>query len=185
MISINRNWILTAMLAVLALWIINKSTPVTVSHNVQLTITKNKAAIFNLYQARDVESTRTVWVDKIDLEDKLRFSHPKLGNVAEFTDNFFVDINHTIRVKKAGDYQFFVSSDDGYAISVNGKKICEFVTDRPFTPEVCDVNLPEGNHLINITYFQGGGLSGLSVEYSLKGEKRHWFGHSSRWVSFK
>lgn len=185
MISLQRNWVLSILLGITAIWIINRMIPARVDHNILLDITKNKVGIFNINQNREVESTKKVWIDKLDLHQKHRFMHPKLNNVAGFTDNFFVDITHTIKVRKAGTYEFYVGSDDGFSFSINGQKLCEFQRDRPFSIQTCPINLTEGSHLVTINYFQGGGNSGLSVQYALKGEKKEWFGLSNRWVNFK
>lgn len=184
MLTINKNWVLTAGLLVIVVAIVHRLTPPSVDKNIKLTIVKNKSSIGNIYQARDAASTKEVWVDNLDLIRKSRFMHPKLGNIADASDDFFVDVEHIITVKKKGVYQFYIGSDDGFSFNVNGKKICDHLTDRPFSVQPCAVNLSEGKHQIRLGYFQGYGNSGFSVQYSLGQTKKYWFGENSPNVTF-
>lgn len=181
---LSKNSIFSIALALVTLLIIYRVTPVSVDPVVKLVISKNRASISNIHQQRDIEVTREVWVDKLDLETKSRFAHPKLGNVATYTDDFFVDVNHKITVKAADTYRFMVGSDDGFSLSVDGKLICEHLSDRPFSVQPCTIHLSEGEHQVHVSYFQGYGNSGFTVEYARADEKPRWFGEDSSSVKF-
>ena len=181
---LNKNTVFTALLAVVTIIILVRITPISVDPVVKLIISKNRVSITNIYQARDIEFTREVMIDRLNLLDKSRFSHPKLGNIATYSDDCFVDVNHTIDVKKAGNYRFLVGSDDGFSLSIDGKKICEHLGDRPYTVQPCLIQLSEGKHQVYISYFQGFGNSGFTVQYARNDEKPRWFGEDSANVKF-
>lgn len=181
---LNKNSLLSALLALVAILIIVRITPPSVDPIVKLVISKNRTGITNIHQPRDIEATREVMVDRVNLHHKGRFSHPKLGNIADYSDDFFVDINHSIKVTKADSYRFILGSDDGFSISVDGKLLCEFAGDRPYTAQPCITFLSEGIHQIQISYFQGFANSGLTVQYARGNEKPRWFGDDSDNVKF-
>ncbi len=183
-VLLHKNTIFSALLALVTILILVRITPVTVDPVVKLVISKNRVSIGNIYQARDIEVTREVMVDRLNLEEKSRFRHPKLGNVATYTDDFFVDVNHTITVKQADTYRFLMGSDDGFSLRIDGKLICEHLKDRPYSVQVCMTHLNEGQHQVAISYFQGFGNSGFTVQYARGDEKPNWFGDDSKSVKF-
>lgn len=181
---LNKNSIFTALIALIVVIVLVRITPVTVDPVVKLVISKNRVSIGNIYQQRDIEFTREVMIDKLNLLDKGRFSHPKLGNVATYSDDFFIDVDHKITVKQADNYRFLIGSDDGFSLTIDNKMICEHPGDRPFTIQPCLIFLNEGEHQVHITYFQGFGNSGFTVEYARGDEKPRWFGEDSKTVKF-
>jgi hypothetical protein len=180
----NKNTIFTALIAVTVALILVRITPVTVDEVIKVVITKNRVGITNIYQQRDIESTKEVMIDRLNLLDKSRFSHPKLGNIAGYSDDFFADVDTEITVKKADNYRFMVGSDDGFSVSIDGKLLCEHLSDRPFSVQTCMVFLSEGKHQFHLSYFQGFGNSGLTVEYARGDEDPHWFGDDSKYLKF-
>lgn len=181
---LTKNWFFSLALALVSLLIVYRVTPVTVDPVVKLVISKNRTSIANIYQQRDIEFTREVWVDILDMEEKSRFSHPKLGNVAIYGEDFFVDVDHAITVKAADTYRFMIGSDDGFSLSIDGKLICEHLGDRPFSVQPCLIHLKEGEHQVKVSYFQGYGNAGFTVEYARGDEKPRWFGEDSASVKF-
>lgn len=181
---LNKNSIFTALIALTVIIILVRITPVSVDSVVKVVISKNRAGINNIYQQRDIEFTREVWIDQLNLHNKSRFSHPKLGNIATYSDDFFVDIDHKITVKQADTYRFLMGSDDGFSLSIDGKLICEHLGERPYTVQPCLIFLSEGDHQINISHFQGYGNSGFTVEYARGDEKPRYFGEDSKSVKF-
>lgn len=181
---LTKNWFFSLALALVSALIIYRIVPVSVDPVVKLVISKNRTSLANIYQQRDIESTREVWVDVLNLEYKSRFGHPKLGNVANYSEDFFVDVDHTITIKNTDSYRFLVGSDDGFSLKIDGKLLCEHLGDRPFSVQPCLVHLGEGKHRVQVSYFQGYGNSGFSVEYARGDEKPRWFGEDSRSVKF-
>lgn len=184
MVSLNKNWIFSALLLVVVVLILQRITPESVDPVVKLVISKNRVSIGNIYQQRNIEFTKEVMVDRINLLEKSRFSHPVLGNIAGYNEDYFVDINHSIKVQKAGQYRFLVGSDDGFSLSIDGKKICEHLSDRPFSVQPCPVQLSAGTHQFSLSYYQGFGNSGLTVQYAQGSERPRWFGDDSSNIKF-
>lgn len=181
---LTKNWLFSFALILVSLLIVYRIIPVTVDQVVKLVISKNRTAIANIYQQRDIEATNEVWVDVLNLEHKSRFGHPSLGNVANYSDDFFVDVDHKITVKQSDNYRFLMGSDDGFSLSIDGKLVCEHLGDRPYTIQPCQIFLNEGEHQVRISYFQGFGNSGFTVQYSRADENPHWFGEDSNSVKF-
>ncbi len=181
---LSKNWVFSLLWALIVAIILHRIIPPSVDKVIKLVITKNNISIANINQPRNVQLTKVVWVDKLNLRVKERFSHPTLGNIAGYTDDFFVDMNHEIKALKSGQYRFTVGSDDGFNLSVDGKKLCEYTTDRPYSIQVCFVQLTAGTHHVHLSYFQGYGNSGLTVQYAFANDPKHWFGEDSASMSF-
>lgn len=180
----NKNTVFSALLAVVAVAIIARVIPPSVDPVVKLIISKNRVPVRNIHQTRNIEMSREVMVDKVQLIEKNRFRHPELGQLG-YGENFFVDINQEFSVKQSGQYVFNIGSDDGFTASIDGERLCEFSGDRPYTVMSCPVNLSAGKHRLELSYFQGYGNSGLTVEYAKRGDqKMRYFGENSKYVSF-
>lgn len=72
----------------------------------------------------------------------------------------------TLRLVAAFPYTFYLKSDDGAALLIDGVPV--IVRDRlgPFTESQATVNLGVGNHVVEVYYFQNGGGSGLRLYWS-------------------
>jgi len=183
-IPFNKNIVFSALLAVIIIAIINRITPPYVPEVFDLVISKNRVSITDIHQPRDIEMSKTVKVDRIDLADKSRFRHHKLGDIG-YAGDFFVDIDAPFTVKKAGDYVFYLGSDDGFIFNVDGKQLCEWTHDRPLTVDLCRINLTEGKHTFKLVYFQGYGNAGLTMGYSYGSDGSQYIaGDNSRFISF-
>jgi len=181
---VNKNSVFSALLAVTVVLIGVRITPIHVDQVVKVIISKNGSSIGNIYQERNITSTKEVMVDNLNLLEKGRFGHAKLGNIADASEDFFVDVDHSITVTKADNYRFMLGSDDGFSLVIDNKLLCDHTIDRPFTVQPCLIYLSEGKHQVHISYFQGYGNSGFTVEYARGDEKQHWFGDDSDSVKF-
>lgn len=183
-LTMNKNTALSILLAVVTAAILWRITPVYVDPVIKLTIIKNRAQISNIHQPRNIEFTKEVMVDNLNLYHKSRFSHAKLGDIG-YQDHFFVDVEHEFTVKMAGRYRFNIASDDGFTAAIDGNPLCEFDRDRPFSMQSCPVTLTAGKHTFRLSYFQGYGQSGLTVQYmSTTDSKAYYFGDDSRYMRF-
>lgn len=181
---INRNHIFSALLIVTSLLIGLRIMPVHVDPVISLTISKNRVGIQNIHQKRDIEITKTVAVDVLNLAENLRFKHPKLGEIG-YGDDFFVDIDQEFTVKKEAGYHFLVGSDDGFVLSIDGKRLCQFTGSRPINKQTCATTLTEGTHRMQLSYYQGYGNAGLTVEYRKAGTSKLYFvGENSTFMRF-
>lgn len=178
------DWVLSAMLAVVALFAVAHMLPVSVDPVLRLEIARNRSPIAELHQARDIIQRKVVHVDKLDLARDGRFAHSRLGDIG-YGQNFFVDIVSTFQVRKAGSYRFVVASDDGFSLHVDGRQICAFTRDRALTTQTCTVLLDPGKRAFRLAYFQAGGPAGLKVQYGRHGDGTlYWFGQESEHFAF-
>lgn len=183
-LTMNKNTALSILLAVIAGAILWRITPVYVDPVVKLTIVKNRVQISNIHQPRNIEFSKEVMVDNLNLYNKSRFSHAKLGDIA-YHDQFFVDVDHEFTVKVPGQYRFNIATDDGFTAAIDGKLLCEFPGDRPFSMQSCPVTLSAGKHNFRFSYFQGYGQSGLTVQYlNATDNKVYYFGDDSKYMRF-
>jgi hypothetical protein len=178
-LQLNKNTIVSALLLLIAGLIIYRIAPVYVPGNLTAVISKNGSDIRNINQARDIIKTHSVKLDKLNLYHKGKFGHPKLGNIAKTSDDFFLDVDQMITINKEGNYQFLVGSDDGFSLTIDNKKICEHPSDRPYSIQSCNIFLTKGKHRLQATYFQGFGNSGFTLQYRATNKKIYWFGENS------
>lgn len=173
---------LSCLLVIVVVFIIVRILPASVDHNLSMSVHKNKVAIEHLNQPRNIDFSKTVFLDKLDLSRDNRFAHPELGNVG-FSENFFAEIETEFEVRQGGDYRFLVASDDGFALEIDGEELCGFTRNRPIRTQICRVRLEEGEHSFKLRYYQGVGHAGLKVQYRLKGDADlHWFGEDSEYL---
>ncbi len=79
----------------------------------------------------------------------------------------------TLNVPAAGEYTFYVDTDDGSRLTVDGHKVTEKDTDGGQGNEMHGaIRLTAGPHPLRLDYFQGGGPFGLSVSWSGPGIAR-------------
>lgn len=181
---LNKNTFFSLVLVVIVAAILNKIIPPHVDDVFSVVISKNKTSITDIHQVRDIETTKTVMIDRIDLAEKSRFRHPKLGDIG-FGNDFFADIEAPFTVHVEGSYVFYIGSDDGFAFSVDGKPICEWTHDRPLTTDSCHIRLKKGEHSFKLSYFQGFGNAGLTMSYSnTTSDTQYVAGENSKFISF-
>ncbi len=95
-----------------------------------------------------------------------------IGRVGE-RSNFGVWFHADLRIEKAGKYSFFLRSDDGSCVRVDGTQV---VADdgthglRPFKKG--EIELGTGRHELRVEFFQGGGGKGLHVDMKGPGLRR-------------
>lgn len=178
-LTLNKNTIVSLLLLSVIAIIIYRITPVYVSSNIEVIISKNRVDIRNINQVRDISNSFKVKLDKLNLYHKGKFGHSKLGNIAKTNDDFFLDLDQVFTISQEGTYQFLVGSDDGFSLTIDGKKICEHPGDRPYSIQGCNIFLTKGKHRLQTTYFQGFGNSGFSLQYQTPNGKTYWFGEDS------
>ena len=144
---------------------------------------QNKRLINTIYDAKAITKTKRIKVPSVDFPQSSALYHKDMGALG-FGSNFFMNLTSTMNVKEGGHYRFIITSDDGFVLKIDNKKVCEFMRNRAFEPSVCSVNLKEGSHIFNLSYFQGGGPLGLKAEYVNRG-KHFLVGESSKFITFE
>lgn len=87
-LTFNKNIAFSIVLLVIIGAILNKVIPPQVDAVLPVVISKNRVSISDIHQQRDIEISKTVMVDRIDLADKSRFRHAKLGDIG-YSGDFF------------------------------------------------------------------------------------------------
>jgi hypothetical protein len=90
----------------------------------------------------------------------------------KLADNFCARWTGTLKIEKAGSYQFFCTSDDGSRLSIDNKTVVSNGGSHPMQEESGKIDLQPGDHQILIEYYEGGGESGCVVEWLPAGGKR-------------
>jgi mono/diheme cytochrome c family protein len=134
-----------------------------------------------LTQAGPAKSPGLAWdyyelsgnVDK--LPDFAKLTPKASGTVERFTldlptpkreSNFGVRFKGLISVPATGDYRFTTRSDDGSKLFINGVQVVDNDGTHGMENKSGTIQLPEGDHLIEVTFFQAGGGFGLNVFWS-------------------
>ena len=174
---------LLLILVLVAIFMGYKTVRLPKKSSVNVTILQNKRPIATVYDAKMVSKTKQIEVPTIDFTQGGVLHHNSMGPL-DFKHNFFMNLDTKMDVKEGGYYRFIVTSDDGFVLKIDNKKVCEFSKNRAFEPTVCSSHLNKGEHIFKLSYFQGGGPLGLKVEY-LKGSKRYLVGESSGLMRFE
>jgi hypothetical protein len=82
-------------------------------------------------------------------------------------ENFCVRWTGTIHVAKSGRWNFFVASDDGCRLWIDGKPVIDAWTDRGVTESPGATELKSGKHDLRLEYFQG--ASGKAAHLAWEG----------------
>jgi mono/diheme cytochrome c family protein len=84
--------------------------------------------------------------------------------VRQKNDGFGIRFTGFIHLPKGGDYQFFLGSDDGSQLRIDGKQIILNDGVHPHSVKDGKARLKAGVHDVLVDYFEGGGEESLSVE---------------------
>ena len=87
-------------------------------------------------------------------------------------DTFALRFTGNVIVPKAGKYTFFVSSDDGSRIYLDGKLFVNNDGLHGMIEKSASANLTAGAHQLVVTYFDNGGGDGLKVSWQGPGIKK-------------
>ena len=87
-------------------------------------------------------------------------------------DNFGFKFTGAIRIPRDGKYSFFVTSDDGTRVYLDGTQLIENDGTHGPQQKIGSVELNAGEHPIAVTYFEGSGGEELKVEWEGPGISR-------------
>ena len=174
-----QDWVLSILWLGVALAVWLKVRPVQVDAVLSLVYTLNGDPIRDLDQPRRPLRQLTQWVDVLDLHQDGRLQHPVLGDLGR-GDNVYIDLDVTFDIARTATYRFDVGSDDGFALNIDGQRLCAYTTDRAYTRQTCTILLLQGQHRLQLSYFQAGGPAGLQVRFAREDESEwHWLGASA------
>ncbi len=81
-------------------------------------------------------------------------------------DQFAMRFQGQIRIPSNGTYTFFVRSDDGSRLYINGELVVDNDQVQSATERKGAMDLKAGMHPIQVTYFDSGGANSLSVSWT-------------------
>ena len=87
-------------------------------------------------------------------------------------DNFGMRFTGFLQIEKPGQYQFWIGSDDGSQLLIDGKEVVKNGGVHPHLDKEGRVSLDVGPHEIIVDYFQGGGEWTLTLDMQGQGIKR-------------
>jgi hypothetical protein len=151
--------------------------------NITMTIVKQKGSIITLDTPVNQDFSAVYYINTINFRPGQVLYHNDLGNFA-YSQDFFMYFKSSIRVEKAGFYTFNIASDDGFRLKLNGQLIGEFISNRSFDSNQYRVFLAKGYYAMDLSYFQGYGLQGLTALYSFEDGRYYYFGEDSPPLSF-
>ena len=94
----------------------------------------------------------------------------ELPDPAVPSDGFCVRWTGMVNVPKSGRWTFFVTSDDGCRLFIDGKQVVDAWRDRAPEESAGTTELKKGAHEIRLEYFQGG--SGKAVHLAWEGPEQ-------------
>lgn len=92
--------------------------------------------------------------------------------VGKRQNNFGMRFTGFLQIDKPGQYQFWIGSDDGSRLQIDGKEVVKNGGVHPHSEKEGRVSLDVGPHEIVVDYFQGGGEWTLTLDMQGQGIKR-------------
>ncbi len=92
--------------------------------------------------------------------------------VGKRQNNFGMRFTGFLQIEKPGQYQFWIGSDDGSRLLIDGKEVVKNGGVHPHSEKEGRVSLDVGPHEIVVDYFQGGGEWTLTLDMQGQGIKR-------------
>lgn len=80
-------------------------------------------------------------------------------------DNFGLRFNGFLQVPRAGRYTFFLGSDDGSRLTIDGKTVVDVDGIHPYVERNAAIELTKGPHPLQVDFFELGGGEVLKVEF--------------------
>ena len=84
-------------------------------------------------------------------------------------DNRAIHWEGTFEVEKGGEWQFYLGSDDGARLSIDGEAVAENGGNYFFQVRKATEKLEPGSHTMRLAYFEAGGPEALSLVADMKG----------------
>jgi azurin len=89
------------------------------------------------------------------------------------SSNFGACFTGVITLETAGRHTFFLNSDDGSRLLIDGKMVVEYDGQHgPAKEQKGDIELTAGRHLLRVEFFQGGGGKALRLAYAGPDQQR-------------
>jgi hypothetical protein len=186
----DRRWVFLGIMALLLLLFAWKAVPYNEvlywDRPVKMTLSKSRDNLTQLMGNRNVDVRDRRFIDVIAFKRLHELVHEHFGRFG-IKENFYLDFDTVMNVKRDANFVFEVFSDDGFRILVDDREICIFNGPRSMDNSTTgSVMLSPGLHRLRLEYYQGGGELGLKAYYSVQGMSGKWLiGQSSEWTRFQ
>ena len=88
-----------------------------------------------------------------------------------FQDYFLANFSGILKVNYPGKYDFYVGSDDGFRLKIDGQSVMEHKNLRSYqTTSASYVFDQAGEYAIDLSFFEWGGSAGVKLEWTLPGQ---------------
>jgi hypothetical protein len=114
----------------------------------------------NIYQVPDFTTIKPVKTGNVNNFDI---------SVANRPEQFAINYTGYVNVPSDGQYTFYLSSDDGSVLYIDGVQVVNNDGTHMFTEQGNTIGLQAGLHAISVGYFNQTGYQGLQVSYSGSG----------------
>lgn len=127
--------------------------------------------------SRDPEATKPEPLPA-DLAERIKdteqgvYTRDEWNKGAALRDRWSARWTGTLDVEKADEYTFYLTTDDGARMKVDGGEIIDAWVPRPPTTSEAKVNLAAGDHEVVVEYFEAGGGAVARLEWSAEGMER-------------
>lgn len=176
--------VLLYVLIIIGIWILYKSLYVPMDKHIQISLCQSKDALKHLAKPNSCLKDGSVSIDTLHFPPSHTLEHARLGKLG-YKKNFFLEANSSFTIDTPTEYTFEISSDDGFALYIDGQIICKYTRPRSFKTSVCTIKLIEGNHTLGLSYFQTSGQTGLEGIYGLsESQERYYIGEDGAGVHF-
>ena len=106
-----------------------------------------------------------------DTEEGL-YTRDEWDKGAALRDNWSARWTGTLNVEKEREYTFYLTTDDGARMEIDGDEIIDAWAPRPPTTSEETVELTAGDHEVVLEYFEAGGGAVARLEWSAEGMDR-------------
>jgi hypothetical protein len=109
--------------------------------------------------------------EKVDKQINFASTLEEFGGT-KLRDNFYVVWTGVIRIPKDGKYTFFLESDDGSRLFIDGKKVVDNGGTHEMMEESGKVELKAGDHEIKVEFFDQEEDAGCILSWQTEGKAK-------------
>jgi hypothetical protein len=119
----------------------------------------------------EIAASEKPWLVRVDAQ--VNFAKTKEGFYGlKLSDRFIARWRGTITAPKDGTYTFYVASDDGALLRINGKEVVNTWGPRSYSESSGKIELSAGQHEIELTYLELAGEQGCILSWRPPGGNR-------------
>ena len=90
----------------------------------------------------------------------------------ELVDHFYIRWTGKIRAPKDGSYSFFLESDDGSRLFIDGKRVVDNGGEHAMEEQSGDVELKAGDHTLKVEFFENEVDAGCKLSWQPPGKQK-------------